>query len=121
MFIFENLLYFNMIILFLVPMQMDDFSLPGKFQYKLARYHCPVCSYSTDHSSNIRAHKRTHTGEKPFQCSVCLKFFSQKQNLKTHYRCHYRDNSYRCVICKKSFSQKVNLQSHVCDPFTDVS
>jgi KRAB domain-containing zinc finger protein len=42
--------------------------------------------------SNLNAHRRLHSDEKPHKCNVCLKTFSQSRNLKKHQR-----------VCKKDF------------------
>ncbi len=44
-------------------------------------YVCDVCGKGTCTSSELRAHKRVHTGEKPYKCEHCElskfpKFFS---------------------------------------------
>lgn len=80
------------------------------------RYNCNFCSYSTDFPTNLRAHKRTHTGEKPFICNICSKSFTQKANLQNHFRSHTGERPYECMYCKKGFSKKIYLQKHVCNP-----
>ncbi|KFM60210.1 Zinc finger and BTB domain-containing protein 46, partial [Stegodyphus mimosarum] len=47
-------------------------------------YKCPLCSYSTTRKQNIKRHKLTHTGARPFQCSMCGQRFSMKQSVKRH-------------------------------------
>mmetsp|Transcript_26356 Transcript_26356/g.63553 ORF Transcript_26356/g.63553 Transcript_26356/m.63553 type:complete len:516 (+) Transcript_26356:313-1860(+) len=51
-------------------------------------YTCDYCGKICTQRSNIVAHVRIHTGEKPFVCKCCKKSFTQKSNLKRHLKTH---------------------------------
>lgn len=77
--------------------QGSNFQVTSFIQTSFARsqekiiYYCPYCTYSTDRKPNIKRHKLTHTGQRPFQCSLCGHKFSMKQSVKRHMRIIHPD------------------------------
>ena len=49
---------------------------------------CSQCDKSYSHHHGLEKHKKTHTGEKPFDCSDCNKYFAVPQQLKDHEKKH---------------------------------
>uniref|UniRef100_A0A2H1W7Z1 SFRICE_007424 n=1 Tax=Spodoptera frugiperda TaxID=7108 RepID=A0A2H1W7Z1_SPOFR len=47
---------------------------------------CSMCDKIFDRKQVLKAHIRTHTGERPYQCSKCPAQFSQSSILRTHDR-----------------------------------
>ena len=64
-----------------------DFSSTGSPKWK-KMHQCDFCNKLFSTASNMREHRRTHTGEKPFVCRYCGKAFAQSSTHSKHQLVH---------------------------------
>ncbi|XP_005107343.1 uncharacterized protein LOC101845423 [Aplysia californica] len=85
--------------------QKDGDSRPRPFK-------CGVCGKAYFERTNLRRHKRTHTGEKPYKCDVCGCAFALRNSLKAHLLTHTEERPFQCGICGKTFKSEWCLKNH---------
>ncbi|XP_054881094.1 zinc finger protein 2-like [Poeciliopsis prolifica] len=73
---------------------------------------CPTCQKAFTFKSNLRVHLRTHTNEAPFSCQTCGKLFKHRSSLMVHCRSHTGERPYACAACGKRFTDKSSLKQH---------
>ncbi len=79
------------------------------FGYK---YECGQCGEGFNRIDCLDAHRKLHTGEKPYVCDVCGKGFYRKFVHKRHQMIHTAEKTCKCRFCDKMFIDKDQQASH---------
>ncbi|XP_011270504.1 hypothetical protein CAOG_08850 [Capsaspora owczarzaki ATCC 30864] len=79
------------------------------------RFPCPHCEIMASTMAHLRAHMRSHSGERPFACAHdgCGRRFLRREELIRHLRSHTNERPFKCSICTRPFTRSDHLAKHM--------
>ncbi|XP_072014089.1 uncharacterized protein [Amphiura filiformis] len=86
-------------------------------QMEKPRFYCDVqgCTHGCRSHSELRAHKRTHTKDRPFLCTTCGKTTASRKAMTIHQRIHTGDKPFKCTYEGCSYAARFDshLRRHI--------
>ena len=82
---------------------------------------CNTCKGTFISKGQLEAHKRSHSGQRPFVCDYinsktnkkCESKFIRNEELTRHKRIHTGEKPHKCPCCEKKFGRRDHLQKHM--------
>lgn len=75
-------------------------------------HQCKICDKKFQYPRQLREHKVTHTGDRPYTCEVCCKSFALPKYIAIHMQTHSGIKPYKCRYCDITFAQLPNRRQH---------
>ncbi|RXM92284.1 Zinc finger protein Eos [Acipenser ruthenus] len=88
-------------------------SSPGGIRLPNGKLKCDICGMVCIGPNVLMVHKRSHTGERPFQCNQCGASFTQKGNLLRHIKLHSGEKPFKCPFCSYACRRRDALSGHL--------
>ncbi|XP_063793070.1 Krueppel-like factor 12 isoform X2 [Pseudophryne corroboree] len=98
----------------LIRMQRSGTGSPDLRKRRAHQCDFEGCNKVYTKSSHLKAHRRIHTGEKPYKCTWegCTWKFARSDELTRHFRKHTGIKPFTCSYCDRTFSRSDHLSLH---------
>uniref|UniRef100_A0A8C1EFS8 IKAROS family zinc finger 4 n=1 Tax=Cyprinus carpio carpio TaxID=630221 RepID=A0A8C1EFS8_CYPCA len=94
-------------------MASSESASPGPIRLPNGKLKCDICGMICIGPNVLMVHKRSHTGERPFQCNQCGASFTQKGNLLRHIKLHSGEKPFKCPFCNYACRRRDALTGHL--------
>ncbi|CDQ66664.1 unnamed protein product [Oncorhynchus mykiss] len=91
----------------------EPMSPGGAIRLPNGKLKCDICGMICIGPNVLMVHKRSHTGERPFQCNQCGASFTQKGNLLRHIKLHSGEKPFKCPFCSYACRRRDALTGHL--------
>uniref|UniRef100_A0A3B3QYN7 IKAROS family zinc finger 4 n=1 Tax=Paramormyrops kingsleyae TaxID=1676925 RepID=A0A3B3QYN7_9TELE len=95
------------------PLASPEPTSPGPIRLPNGKLKCDICGMVCIGPNVLMVHKRSHTGERPFQCNQCGASFTQKGNLLRHIKLHSGEKPFKCPFCSYACRRRDALTGHL--------
>ncbi|XP_038846418.1 LOW QUALITY PROTEIN: DNA-binding protein Ikaros [Salvelinus namaycush] len=95
------------------PDSKGPYSSAGGIRLPNGKLKCDICGIVCIGPNVLMVHKRSHTGERPFQCTQCGASFTQKGNLLRHIKLHSGEKPFKCHLCNYACRRRDALSGHL--------
>lgn len=76
-------------------------------------YLCDICGYAAGTRNRLNRHHRTHTGVRDHHCEYCNYKAGTRTHLRRHMRIHIGSKPYKCPYCSYCCNTHENIRKHI--------
>jgi len=99
----------------LAPQSINNVKEKKTILSRGAMFTCEKCGQSFRKKDTLEAHKKVHSGFKPYACELCLKSYKSNEQLQSHLKNHKEEvlKLYTCQVCSKILYYLSEMLKHM--------